>query len=301
MVTGFESSPNFYRTIDFANSTFLISANNSAQTAHTVIFSTDGVTWTQNSVATTPGGFRSEGIAFGAGVYLYVTDTTGGAVPRVYTSADLVTWTQRTTGFAANASLARPARGNGQFLLVQIGAANYATSPNGSVWTQRSSYVPHAWETVVFDGTRFVASVMGTGNTPILAFSTDAINWTEGTATLSFTAATMLGNNGSTQYVVGNGSNDTGNALPNSLASETTFSFNDGGNGTEALKYGLTNYARCNQNTATLQRSSDGTTWTQDTVPAAASFFQDIGFGLSEFIAIGGDQSGNNYTAFRPG
>lgn len=303
LVTGFEASANVYLAIDFINSTFVISANNNPQTNHTVISSPDGVSWSQNTVLTAASPtFKCEGCGFGAGVYAYALDASL-AAPRVYTSPDLTTWTQRNPGFAAAAQVSRPVFGNGVFLMVQTGAAHYATSPDGITWTQQSAYVPHGWQIrPIFDGTRFVAPVLGSSGNPTLAFSSDGIHWSESSLTLPFASPQNLAlNAAATQYVVGNGSDDHGSALNATLTAQTTFSFSDSGNPTQGIAAGTGTYERINSNTATTQSSTDGVTWSQDTVPAAASFMQDIAHGLGRFIAIGGDTGGNNYSMFRTG
>lgn len=302
LVTGFEASPNHYLAIDFINNTFVISANDGSQTVHTVITSTDGSTWTQNNVAATGIGLRMEGCGFGNGVYALSMDSAGPA-SRVYTSPDLVSWTQRNPGFAAGQLVSRPVFGNGVFLMTAVGAADYATSTNGITWTHHNAYVPVGWGTrPIFDGSRFVSAVLGTIGTPKLAVSTDGINWTESTITLAGPTSSPgpVAWNGSL-YVVGNGIDDTGDAVNSILTAQTPFSFNDAGNPTEAMSWGTSTFERCNVNTATVQSSPDGVNWTQDTVPAAANDFQDIAHGLGKFIAVGIDNSGNNYTMFRTG
>ena len=302
LVTGFEASPNGYLAIDFINNTFVISADNNGETAHTVIVSTDGITWTQNNVVTTGVALRMEGCGFGNGVYALSMDSAGPA-SRVYTSPDLVTWTQRNPGFAAAQLVSRPVFGNGVFLMIAVGAADYATSTDGITWTHHNAYVPVAWGIrPIFDGTRFVSAVLGTVGTPKLAVSTDGINWTESTITLMgpISSPGPLAWNGSL-YAVGNGVDDTGDAVNSILTAQTPFSFNDSGNSTESIIWGAATFERCNNNTATVQSSPDGSTWTQDVVPPQASSFQDIAHGIGKFIAIGLDNSGNNYTMFRAG
>lgn len=300
LVTGFEASPNFFRTIDFVNGTFVISTNNGSQLAHTVIASPDGVTWSQHSVVTTAQGFRSEGVAFGAGVYVFVIDNAI-STPRVYTSPDLVTWTLANPGFAAANLLSRPRFGNGVFLLTSLGTAHYATSPDGTTWTQQSTYAPKQWlVNPIFDGTRFVAPVLNASSVGKLAVSTDGVNWTESSVSLAAGSNLFaLAANAATLYDVGNASTDSGDSVNGALSSDTAIAFNDSGNPTQQLCFGGGRWTRCNQNTATVQSSLDGVSFSQDSVPAAANFFNDIAFGLGEFIAVGGDNSGNNYAAFR--
>jgi len=304
VITGFETTGLFYFA-SVANSVYLITSLSGSTSS--VISSSDLVSFASNPIATAAN-YRPTAVAFGSGTYFTVLHNN----PIVfgihgYTSPDLVTWTLRTTGFPATVANQRvflPVFGNNVFLLVSQNSANYATSPDGATWTQQSTYVPTTWGQPVFDGTRFVAAVMGASNIPKIATSTDGVNWTESTLTLSssFTGSSTFffaGADGTSQYVVGESLDDAGESVNGALTTGTTISFNDSGNATgwSPVSSG-SSWARNNANTADLVSSSDGLTWQQDTVPATALNWTNIAFG-SVFIVVGSDTSGHNMLATR--
>lgn len=308
VITGFELG-NTWTFGTFANGLYLIGATDFANTCQ-VISSPDLATFTNHNITTTAGGLQTRGVTFGAAVYVAVLDNRPGTAPVVYTSPDLVTWTARVTGFgtaAADQRLFIPVFGSGVFLLAAIAGPHYATSPDGATWTQQSAYVPSSWGQPLFDGVKFVAAVNGSSATPKIATSLDGINWTESTATLTaaFTSGGLpfgVGNKGTSQYVVGQRANDTGNSLNGALTSVAAFTFNDSGAGDSLMGvpvYSGSSWARNNGSNKRIVSSGSGTTWKEDTVPATASFWGNIAYGAGHFIAVGGDNGGNNMLAKR--
>lgn len=304
VTTGFESTGEFF-FCSFANGLYLITYQSG--TVSSVITSSDLVTFTKHNIAAAAN-YTPRSVAFGASTYFTVLDNNPTAFGiHGYTSPDLVTWTLRATGFPATAANQRvflPVFGNGVFLLVSQESAAYATSPNGVTWTQRSTYVPNNWGQPIFDGSKFVAAVMGSANTPKIATSTDGVTWTESTATLgaAFTAGPVpffVGNDGTGQYIAGESHDDSGDSLNGALTTVTAFSFSDSGNATGSSPvWSGGSWARSNANNADLVSSTNGLTWHQDTVPATAHFWNNIAFG-SKFIVVGGDNSGHNMLASR--
>lgn len=304
VITGFETSGSFFYG-SYANGLYLITTvfGGDAQ----VIVSPDLVSFVMNDIPT-PSNYLPRSVVFGAGTYLTVLDNNPvsfGVLAK--TSPDLVTWTQHATGFPATALNQRvflPVFGNGVFLLVSQNGANYATSPDGATWTQRSAYVPTLWGQPIFDGSKFVAAVRGTAGPPKIATSTNGINWTESTPTLSadFNAGSgpfFVGNAATGQYIVGESSNDAGNSLDGALTTVSAFTFNDAGAPTGWTPvFSGSSWARVNSANADIVSSTDGLTWAQDTVPATAHAWDNVAFG-TVFIAVGSDSSGNNMLATR--
>lgn len=297
VTTGFEAgTPWFFGS--YANGLYLITAE--AGGVSSVLSSSDLVSFTSHNIAAVANN-RPRSVVFGSGTYFTVLDNNPGAFTILgYTSPDLVTWTQRATGFPANLSNQRvylPVFGNGVFLLVSQASPNYATSPDGATWTQRSTYTPTLWGQPVFDGTRFVAAVLGASSQKKIATSLDGISWTESTATLDFPTTSgpfWVGNAGTSQYIVGEGTDDAGNSVDGALTSVTDFSFNDAGNGIGWTPvFSGSSWARISSQNADIVSSSSGLTWSLDTVPATATGWDNVAFGGGKFIAVGSDGSGN--------
>lgn len=299
VITGFESALAWFYC-GYTNGHYWIAAENTLNTA-VVITSTDLVTFTNHPIlSATP--YRAKGLAFGASTYVAALDSNPAFGILAYTSPDLVTWTQHNANFPATGPdqfIYPPVFGNGAFLLVSTNSPDYATSPDGATWTLQSTYVPNFWGRPIFDGTRFVAPVMGASNTPKIAVSTDGINWTESTVTLSssFSTGTLpffVGANSTPLYIVGENLDDVGESVNAALTSATPFTFNDPAafHGTNSVQFGSVSWSRCNDANGDLFSSSNGTTWVQDTVAGSPTFFGSIGFGAGNFIANGGNSGG---------
>lgn len=291
LITGFEGAGQpFAFTLDFVNGFFVI-----GMAGANVLISSDAITWTLHFVN---GAVPPAGVTFGASTYVLAQND---APPFISTSADLITWSSHASSYPSGAILLKPVFGAGVFLTVAANSARYATSTDGAAWTQRSSYVPNAWGQPIFDGTRFLAPVLNASNTPKVVTSTDAIHWSESTATLSAAfngsgTPFTLGNNGSTLYLAAEQTDDTGNALGNALASASAFTYNNPGFGTLVQPvWSGASWARLNNDTSALHAalcsSSDGATWFLDTIPAIYRTPADLAFGLSQFLSLGYDAS----------
>lgn len=300
VTTGFENDANAFSQINYLNGHWVISGFQSL--SQVVFVSADGgATWVKNSVATTAAAYSSAGAAFGAGTYVYVVGTAASAAPLSFTSPDLATWTPHSTGFSGGGTVSAPVFGNGVFVLTLQGHADYATSADGITWTHHNAYVPTAWGPVIFDGTRFVAGVDGVSATSKLAVSTDGINWTESAATLTV-GVSALANQGATQYVCGQGGNDSGDSVNGALTTATAITFSDALHQTQALQFGSVRWTRCNGLLNTIQSSANGLAWSADTVPSAGGGYLSIGFnGGNKFIAVGFGNITNNFAATRLG
>jgi hypothetical protein len=142
--------------------------------------SADGLVWTLGFLAPGLTSFTGNDIAFGSGLYVYVTAYGS----TVYTSPDLVTWTPRTLPAPGSAGPASVAFGGGTFVILST-ASSYAvtfSSPDGIAWTAGtdnhalvdSQYSGFAAATLLYDGTHFVAA---RGDGAVLV-SADGRAWT---------------------------------------------------------------------------------------------------------------------------
>lgn len=298
LTTGFEASQDQFYRIYYLNNRWLITTTTGTPVnRNTVIVSTDGIHWTQHVVQNTSVIRQTPGASFGAGTYIVSRNVNGGA-PLVSSSTSLIAWVVNPSSFSTADQVNDPVFGNGVFLLVSNSTPAYATSPDGLTWTQQTAYVPTQWGQPVFDGTRFVCPVMGVSNTPKIAVSADGVNWTESAATLSITDPTVLGFNASTQYVVGEDSDDHGDSVNGALTVASAVSFNDANGPSGWIAYG-TDWARCTAVNASVSSSPGGTSWGTDTLPAAAAFITNMAWNGAEWIAVGFTGAAQNFSMTR--
>lgn len=298
LTTGFESSQDQFYRIYYLNNTWVITTTTGTPVnRNTVIVSTDGVHWVQHTVQSGSVIRASPGLAFGP-PFVMSRNVNGGA-PLISEGA-LLGWNTRTSSFSAADTLNDPVFGNGVFLLVSNSTPAYATSPDGITWTQQTAYVPTQWGQPVFDGTRFVCPVMGVSNTPKIAVSADGVNWTESAVTLGITDPTVLGFNASTQYVVGEDSDDHGASVNGALTASAAISFNDAGGPSGWIAYASgSDWARCTAINASVSSSPNGISWGTDTVPAAAAFINNMAWNGAEWIAVGSTGAAQNFSMTR--
>lgn len=133
-------------------------------------YSANGTSWTVGGAI---GGITTQGLAYGAGLYVAV-----GNVGQLYTSPTAVTWTSRTSSFSSSGILC-VTYAAGTFV---AGGANgkIATSPDGIVWTQATSPfgASDSVARVLHDGAQFVAVAQASGNLNKIASSPDGVTWT---------------------------------------------------------------------------------------------------------------------------
>jgi hypothetical protein len=96
--------------------------------------SPDGFNWA--SVKTIPGSGGLYDIAYGAGLYVFVTSYDGSGSLSTYTSPDAVTWTYHNLGIALHRALNSIEFGAGIFV-AGTNTGQMITSPDGLVWTNR--------------------------------------------------------------------------------------------------------------------------------------------------------------------
>ncbi|MSU50344.1 MAG: hypothetical protein EXS37_14870 [Opitutus sp.] len=223
--------------------------------------SSDGMTWTSNTLPTNPVG---RGIGFGGGLFAVACERNGtdsGNTQNILTSPDGVTWTIRTTGVG---SLSGVASSGTRWVAVgsQNGGQNAATSADGVTWTRVA---------------------VGNGSTNMLAIVANP--------TLNIFLASGSGNglfltNGSTGATTWSAV-----TLPGTTAGSTvqTISFVDG-------KFLVVVRDGFSSPTARLLASSDGTIWAQaGTITMPAGF---IGNGSKSLTATSDPTGGNATVAY---
>lgn len=186
----------------------------------------------------------------------------------VLTSPDGLNWTRRTNG-VGSAELLRVTWTGTQLVAVSsdwaFAQSSVAISNDGINWTSPAQSVPGGFEDIVWTGSRFVALGPGTGNgvggQTSIWHSTNGTQWTE-YATPEDTGPLKLCWTGSQVVVVGR-----------HYLVETK---PDGFGGT---------YKSYTPIGASVFNSSDGVTWTEQTINTGFSSFQSVCFNGSQLMA----------------
>ena len=115
----------------------------------TILNSSDGTSWNEPDIAQAD--WVPDDIAYGSGTYVVV-----GGYGEIFTSPNLITWTERTSpGVTAN-SLHSVTHINGLFAAVGS-SGTIITSPDGIIWTVRPSPTSSSLNDVTFGNSTFVA------------------------------------------------------------------------------------------------------------------------------------------------
>lgn len=262
--------------------------------------SLDGITWATSSIGAL---ITVSAVAFGAGLYVAAGQDNVG-VWRIYSSPDLVTWTQR---FTSSPTAQQPPVGlvfsnigGGQFLATlpfpTSSGVNYYTSPDGITWTGQNTYNNQGWGIgSLYDGTRYFVESSDLVHGFSVATSTDGINFTAQALnhiTSSTGALTGVARIGSTYLAIGY--NDVaGHSL---IESATVLSpWNGVGHdllwGTGAAvpegccaSPSLFMVVGDNNNASS---SPDGAVWTHENPQMGADSPLAVAFGGGRFVAVG--------------
>jgi len=239
--------------------------------------STDGVTWTTR---TGNNGATANGLAYGAGVYVYSYSGNSG----VKTSTDGITWTQR-TGFGSSLP-SGVVFGNNIFIATQNQfSSGLGVSTDGITWTTRSTSPVSSINDrpIFYTGNRFFIP-----STVFLATSTDGITWVSrasGQAVGQTTNSVAFGN--STYVSVG------ANGFAATSTDGLTWTTRTSGFGTtniSTVSFGNGFFAAGGSG-GSISTSTDGITWTfRNSSNVTTGFYStsDSGNGV---IAIGGRNS----------
>ena len=177
-----------------------------------VMISSDGQNWEKSADVT------GTAITYSENLNLFVIVSVEG---KIYTSADLINWTERTSGVAYNLYGVDYSESLNMFVVVgQNGTV--LTSPDGITWTARNSGIADTFRAITHSDNLLVAvgyNIVGDeepGNESVIVTSPDGINWTlrysqENGALFSITYARNQNKfvtvGGGTLYVSSNGIN----------------------------------------------------------------------------------------------
>ncbi|MEY2881684.1 MAG: hypothetical protein RLZZ15_4064 [Verrucomicrobiota bacterium] len=267
--------------VAFSGGRFVIAGRNNTGNA-AAFTSADATIWTAaNAIPNGTGGAGLQALATSG-----TTLVTGGGAAPFYSSADGVTWTQRTSNFPTSArqlnsvpdSMAAVIFANNQFVALGTGGA-FATSPDGATWTLRSTGTTNELGAVVHDGTRFVAS--GSGGT--ILTSPDGSAWTQLT-TSSTADFHELATNG-TRYVTAgfNGIFQSANLTTWTAVAGTT------ADRWTAAAFGGGRFVVANSATTLgVRTSTDGVTWSANIgIPGAGTNTTALLYGGNVFVLAG--------------
>lgn len=225
-----------------------------ASNAHYAARSTDnGVTWSKVDLgfSTT----NANAVSFGNGLFIAVSNN-----GLLSTSADGLTWTARTSGFATTA-IYDIKYANGRW--VAVGASKQGFSVDGITWGQYGVVVAVNTNNLVWNGTRFVATVANSA----------AIYTTDGTT--QFALVTTTGTISST---------------PNVTAHTQTFISSNGSGTLVKMNTG---------GTINLSTDSTATAWTQS-LQAPVAAITEVVMGTNTFYRMAVDGAGVLHKIWNP-
>ena len=247
----FGSGPASYNSVAYGGGKYVaVGAYSSDPQA--AAYSTDGVTWTQDSPSGSSGQTWAS-VAYGGGKFVAVS-TTG----HIMTSTDGITWTLQTNPTIT--SLRGIAYGGGLFVAVgyngSSSTSNVLTSPDGVTWTARTSTEPFLWFAVTYGGGKFVAAAAlsgGASGTTATMYSSDGITWSNSG---TFSAA---------------------------MASISSIAYGGG-------VYVATAYAA--GGASSIEYSTDGAAWTAATTPSSPAIWSSVTYGAGVFVAVANNTAG---------
>jgi hypothetical protein len=257
--------------------------------------SPDGINWTARTL---PSAIAWTGLTYGLGLSVAIGTGTAGCA----TSPDGVTWTART--MPSSAVWYAVAFSGTRFVAVSNGSTSAAYSDDGVTWTASTMNASGNWKSIAYGNGTFVAVNNASGtNTIITNTSSDGINWTTNTITLTGTGSwtsIAYGNNkfvavssgGTVAAESTDGINWTARTLP---ASKSWNSVCYGNSGFVAVPSDASNVVGA--------FSADGTTWSQITLPASVGWVA-VTYGYGRYAAVASSTSsaassfdGINWTA----
>jgi len=238
-----------------------------------------GLFWIDRSTPTAATVNRWRAVAYGAGVFVAVSDS--GTGNRAMTSADGVTWTARTT--PADNQYVAIAFGAGVFSVLTGNGGRGMYSSDGITWTQSAISSQGSFNGMTFGDGKFVA----VGASGTAAYSVDGINWTSTTSGSTNDWGAVTYGNGKFVAV----SQNTGTGGKKAIVSTdgiswtqyTTYHPSQLG-----IAYGNGLFVSCGISVSFpkggVQYSSDGQTWLPAPVPD--QIYTEITFGNGLFIAV---------------
>lgn len=169
----------------------IVAIANYSTSGHTgIVYSTDGVTWTQATTGQASNTYFFD-IVFGNGMFVVVGEN--GSTPKILTSTNGATWTARTTGYSSGDSPYRIAYGNGNYVTVSYSSGIVVTSANGTSWSQSSTVGIYVEEIKYGNG----LWIIYTSSTPKEYYTSSSFtSWNSGSGLNSYSLMELEYNNG---------------------------------------------------------------------------------------------------------
>jgi hypothetical protein len=273
-----DSTESNWIDIAYGNGRYVAISDSSAMAA----YSFDGATWVKTTL---PGIYEWSSLNYGQGVFFATSKGDYAA-----SSEDGINWTLRDLSHAT------------------LSVTDTAKDTNPAAYTARSlsAVGSGTWTSALYDGTKFVA-VGYTGSAGLAAYSTDGETWLAGSIPLSGSnyQYTAVGYNGTNQYVAliggGGGNNDTATSTDGitwtSLSGVlTTNSYWKG------IAYGNGRYVAIKGDAASVNYSTNGTSWTNATIAGGSSENSAIAYGTagvnSYFVVVSGYSTGSQVASY---
>lgn len=251
----------------YGNGRFLAVGNSAAN----VYSSTDGITWTGQSLGSVR---RLYGLVYGAGKFLWAVSETA----TVEYSLDGKSWTATPIPITVNNS-AYIAYGNGKFVLIVSGQSTYCTSPDGIVWTTHTLPIANA-NSLVFTNGRFYMSTYGING----YVSDDGVIWERIALHEELSWVNVAGDGTRVAFTALNTAlaawavTNTAPSVPSNIVIPSTI---EGGR-TAEIRWGASTDADGNLSGYKLERSVNGGAWTQIYQGTALAYTDTITFGWAD-------------------
>lgn len=195
------------------------------------------------------------------------------------------TWTSRTLPGPPPGNYFDVAFGNGLFVAVGLSSTNqYATSPDGITWTQRTLPNTTDWFSVSYGNGLFLA--MSGNSNSISATSPDGINWTARTLPVNSTWFSAYG--GGTWVATRHNSNQvytSPDAITWTARTAPSTSF------WRSVAYGGGRFVAVAEGpTTSAMTSPDGITWSSGAMPSSQNWWR-VAYGNGIFVAVANGSS----------
>lgn len=271
-----DSTESNWVDIAYGNNRYVAISDSSAMAA----YSFDGATWYRSNL---PGIFEWSSINYGQGVF-YVTSRGDYAA----SSPDGVTWTLR----------------DGSTASLNVTATSKDTI--SAAYLETSTLTSGTWTDVLYDGTRFLA-VGYSGAAGLYATSTNGTSWTNSTlptvnSTFEYTAVAYNGTNQYVALIGGNGG--TRNIAFSSDGASWTGQLNAlTANGFwKDMVWAGDRYVAIRGDSAAVNYSTNGTTWTNAAVTAGSSEMSAVAYGVigstGFIVTVAGYNSGSQISSY---
>ena len=137
-----------YGAITYGNGVFIATNNGGITTS----YSTNGVTWTAGGNLPNVGSNYWTNVAYGNGRFVAVQGNGGASTSVAYSIDKGATWTAVPAGIGSSQTWTRVKYAQGMFVAIASGTQYCATSPDGIVWTVRTTGMPSSsnWKALTF-------------------------------------------------------------------------------------------------------------------------------------------------------